>query len=335
VLRTTSLLRPLARRHPQARISWLTSKAALPLLETNPWISELATSEEGLPPGPGFDLVLSLEEDASVARLASRVCRGELIGVTVGEGGLSYTPSSAPYYDLSLLHRDAGGGHTEADRFKAANKLTYAELWLKVLGLPKPAKKDGLRPVLVLSAEDRACAAAFAWKAGLAGTPAPIGLNPGAGSRWPAKQVSVECAARLARALKRRLRRPVILFGGKDEAARNRAIARAAAKTGVPVLNPGTGHPLRSFAGLVDLCEAVVTTDTLALHIAAALGRKTFALVGPTSAAELDVFGQGEIVVPAGGCSCFYRPRCLRSRSCLDRMPASRVADAVARWVKR
>ncbi|MBI5882404.1 MAG: glycosyltransferase family 9 protein [Elusimicrobia bacterium] len=339
VLRTTSLLRPLARRHPQARISWLTSKAALPLLETNPWISELATSEEGLSPGPGFDLVLSLEEDASAARLASAVCRGELVGVTVGGGGLSYTPSSAPYYDLSLLHRDADGGHAAADRLKAANKLTYAELWLKVLGLPKPAKKDGLRPVLVLSAEDRASAAAFARKAGLADGPAAIGLNPGAGSRWPAKQVPVEAAVCLARALVRRFRRPVILFGGKDEAARNRAIARGVAAagavaSGAPVLDPGTGHLLRSFAGFVDLCEAVVTTDTLALHIAAALGKKTFALVGPTSASELDVFGQGEIVVPAGGCSCFYRPRCLRGRSCLDRMPASRVVDAVARWVK-
>ncbi|MFA6317389.1 MAG: glycosyltransferase family 9 protein [Elusimicrobiota bacterium] len=344
VLRTTSLLRPLARRHPGAWIAWLTSKAALPLLQTNPWLSAYAALGAAPLPGPGYDLVLSLEEDAGAARLAEESCRGEFVGVVSRGGRLSYTPSSAPYYDLSLLHRGVDGGHAEADRLKAANRLTYAELWLKVLGLPVPRDRDALRPVLVLAEEDRGPARAFAAEHGLAGGPAspagPIGLNPGAGGRWPAKQLSVESAARLARALGRRFKRPILLFGGRDEAARNRRIA-AACRPGLrsgrgtaPVLDAGTGHSLRSFAGLVDLCAALVTTDTLALHVAAALGKPTFVLVGPTSAAELDVFGRGEVLVPHGGCACFYRPRCLRGRSCLDRFPASKVCDAVGGYLE-
>ncbi|MBI5625113.1 MAG: glycosyltransferase family 9 protein [Elusimicrobia bacterium] len=333
VLRTTSLLRPLVGRYPGARVSWLTSRAALPLLEGNPWIERAAAfGTAGF--RPGFDLVLSLEEDASAARLAERSCAGELVGVLSRAGGLTYTPSSAPYYDLSLLHRDPDGGHAAADRLKASNRLTYAELWLKVLGLRKPRRPGALRPVLALAEDDRAAARAVSSGVGFSGGPAPIGLNPGAGRRWPAKRLSVESAVRLAAALHRRFRRPVLLFGGADEAARNRAIAAAARRRGALVLDPGTGHPLRSFAGLVDLCEAVVTTDTLTLHVATALGKKTFALAGPTSAAELDVFGRGAVLTPPGGCSCFYRPRCLRARSCLDRFPAERICRAMDAWVE-
>lgn len=250
-----------------------------------------------------------------------------------GGGRVRYTEDSARYYDMSLLNRSADGSLARADRLKAANKRTYAELWLEVLGLPKPRHRRGLRPVLVLSEEDRAAARALGRSAGLAGGPAPIGVNLGAGRRWPAKQLSVEAAARLTRALADRCGRPIVVFGGRDEASRNRAIAAAARKAGVPLVDPGTRQDLRTFAGLVDLCEAVVTTDTLALHIATALGKKTFALVGPTSAAELDVYGLGEKIVPRPRCACFYRPRCRFVRSCLDRIPPERVARAVARWL--
>ncbi|MBI4678329.1 MAG: glycosyltransferase family 9 protein [Elusimicrobia bacterium] len=367
VLRTTSLLRPLAARHPRARIAWLTSREAAPLLETNPWIAALGVVDpasavnaipEG-PPGPGhpiswkargsaldrasaepgacklgpFDLVLSLEEDAAAARLAEESAQGELVGVVAREGRLSYTPSSARYYDMSLLNRSADGSLAHADALKAANSLTYAELWLKVLGLPIPRDRNELRPILVLSEEDRTFARTLGRNAGLAGRPAPIGLNPGAGRRWPSKQLSVESAARLARTLHRRFGRPILLFGGRDESSRNKTIAGLARRAGVPLVDPGTKQDLRSFAALVELCEAVVTTDTLALHVAAALGKKTFALVGPTSAAELDVFGRGEKIAPALACSCFYRPRCRLAKTCLDRLPAGRVADAVGRWL--
>lgn len=328
VLRTTSLLAPLRRRHPHAELWWLTAPAAEPLLRRNPLITRVMAPgrlESLRVPAGGFDLVLSLEE-GPVAEFAAKACRGTLIGVYPADGGFRYTDSSARYYGMSLLNRDPDGSLRTADRLKAGNRLTYARLWLKILGLPAAPGRRGTAPLLALSERDRAEARAFARRHGLVGA---IGLNPGAGARWPAKQLSVERAAALAARLAR-LGGPVLLLGGPDEAARNREITRRA---GAGVLDAGCRHPLRSFAALIELCSLIVTTDSLALHLANALDRPAVVLVGPTSPSELDVYGRGAILVPSDGCSCFYKPRCSRALSCLDAIPLERIAEAVKKWL--
>lgn len=322
VLRTTALLPVLARRH-RGGVWWLTAPAAAPLLSGNPRLRGVLTLSggrlEGKVPARGFDRVLSLEEDEGFAAAARDLCRGELVGIYRGSDGLSYTASSARYYDMSLLNRDPDGGLREANALKSANRLTYAGLWSAVLGL-----HGNHRPQLVLTDADRRPARAWLSRRGL--KKAPIGLNAGAGARWPSKQVGFEQACALARSLGR-LGRPVVLLGGQDERERNRKIAAATEALQAPL------SPLRVFAGFVERCAAVVTTDSLTLHVATALGRPAVVLVGPTSFSELDVYGRGEKLRPAGGCACFYRPRCSRARHCMDEIPPGRVAAAVERWL--
>lgn len=322
VLRTTSLLKPLHRRYPDCRIWWLTGPEARPLLERNPWLYRIVLTSEAdrTLSKRKFDLVLSLEENSQTAALAKRLCSGEFIGVRLENGKLGYTESSVSYYGMSLLNSDPDGNHKTADALKVMNRRTYAELWLEILGLPVPKRGADLRPILALDIKDRAAARRLAKQHGLRNG-RPIGFNPGAGSRWPSKQISVARSAEILDALYKEFKRPLILFGGKDETRRNRAIIKRAKS---PVIDAGTGHGLREFAGLIDLCGLVIATDSLAFHIATALGKPALVLVGPTSAAELDVFGRGKILAPAEGCSCFYRPKCRYETSCLDRLP---IAD--------
>lgn len=328
VLRTTSLLRPLHEKYPGCEISWLTQEKARPLLEGNPLIRQIRTLEEFRQDGPGkkFDLVLSLEEDPSAAEAAQKSCQGELVGIRLINGRLNYTPSSFLYYGMSLLNRDPNEGLKTANALKAHNRLTYAELWLKILDLPLPQDRSKLRPILILTPQDRQGAREFAQKHSLSSKPGPIGVNPGAGKRWPAKQLSEEKTASLLEALHRRFNRPLILLGGREETERNRKILQ---KTKAPVLDPGTEHDIRSFASILDLCEAVLTTDSLAFHLATALDKKTAVLVGPTSPSELDVFGKGLKLLPEKGCSCFYQSRCMLAESCLDLIPEERFVRAL------
>jgi heptosyltransferase II len=323
VVRTTSLLRPILARHPGARIDWITSQAALPLLAGNPYLEQVEALESALLEHyrDRYELVLSLEEHDRAAAFAQAACRGELVGIVAGKGRLGYTPSSAAYYDLSLLNPDQDGGHAKADGLKAANKLTYAGLWLKALKLPP---SGDMRPILSLREEDRAAARALGLPPGRA-----IGLNPGAGRRWPAKQLGEKQAASLARALSS-LGRPVLLLGGADEGERN---ARILSLAGGKAIDAGVDHPLRAFAGIVESCALLISTDSLAFHVATALSVPAVALVGPTSAAELDAFGRGE-VVSAGKCECFYKPKCQVRASCLERLPEETVVAVARRWLK-
>jgi heptosyltransferase-2 len=341
VLRTTCLLEPLRKKGP-CRISWLTSPAALPLLKDNPYLKRALTLRLDDPAEAArlgrrlagrFDLVLSLEEHVAAAKVAQVSCRGSLVGVQVRSGRLVYTPSSARYYDMSLLNGDEDGGLAAANALKAANRLSFAQLWLKTLGLRSSSARPG--PVLRLSARDRATARRITKSPAFRGRGPVLAVNPGAGARWPAKQLSEEKAARVLMALGRRFGGPLLLLGGKDELSRNRRIA-ARAKSLEPRLRlvlPGS-LPLRSFAALLELCAALVTTDSLALHLATALQRPAVALVGPTSAAELDFFGRGLALQPPGGCGCFYKPLCARSRPCLDEIAEEDIIAGVLRCLK-
>lgn len=320
VVRTTSLLAPLRRRWPGAEIHWVTGPKAAPLLEGLGL--SVATLEEGPVPAPrAFDLVLSLEEDERCAAAARKACRGALVGVTWEDGVLGYTASSAAYYGMSLLRPASAGGKAAADVLKAGNGRSWAAIWCQVLELePGPAPS----PVLGLSEEERARGRRQAFR--LAQGARLVGFSPWAAPAWPAKSLSVAAAAAAARAMAA-LGVRVALLAGPEQASQRAQAARLAAHPGVVDGEPP--DDLRGYAALLAACDAVLTVDTLAAHMAAAAGVPCAAFVGPTSAPELDLGPRGRAIV-APDCACFYQPACLRPPSCLDRLPPSAFAQAAA-----
>ncbi len=319
VLRTTSLLTPLRRKYKEP-IYWLTSPEARPLLKGNPDIKGIFSHAQKI--SLRFDRVLSLEENKTAARCAQKVCCGQLTGVILKDGQLSYTPDSAPYYEMSLLNPNSA----RADELKAANKKTYAEIWLDLLGLPAPKNHEDIRPKLFLNAQDRVEAKNLL-RQHLIQAGEAIGFNPGAGKRWPSKEIPIEKSRAILRALSR-LKKPILLLGGKEEERRNKKIAKGFKN----VFRPKS-MPVRSFAGLIDLCSAIVTTDSLAFHIATALSKSAIVLIGPTSSAELDVYGHGEKLSSEKSCHCFYLKYCSQKNSCLNQISSLKIAQTVEQFI--
>jgi len=323
VLRTTALLASLKSRWPDSELCWLTSPEARPLLEGNPYLGRLSSEADGLLLGR-FDRVLSMEEDPAFAALEKTVHHGLWTGVVLRGGRLAYTADSAAYYDLSLLHLDPDGGHASADELKQTNTLTYEQLWLKALDLPDPPQPP--QPVLRLTEEDAAQADYLAQRLGIADLPLRIGIHPGAGARWPSKRIPEETTLALAREVRRRWGVPLILFGGPEEAA---AHPRLAAAAGGDLLDLGADYGLRVFAALLARCDVLVSSDSLALHAARALSRPVVAAFGPTSAGEVRL-AHGTTLLPPGGCGCWYRSGCSRSKPCLGEIPLGAWIDAIA-----
>lgn len=324
VLRATALLPPLRRRYPRLSLWWLTDRKARPLLTRNPDVERVIPAGRGAGPAIGkrpFDLVLSLEEDKACARLERSVRHGRWTGVVVRGGRLAFTPDSAPYYRMSLLNRSLRG--SRADFLKKANRRTYEDIWLGILGL-KGARKTS-RPVLRLGASERA--AARRWMSGLAPRRGPrIGIKPGAGGRWPSKGMPDSLALSLCRAVRARWGVPALLFGGPEERRANAVLSR---RSGGDLIDVGTRHSLRRHAALVELCDGLITTDSLTLHAANALRRPVVALAGPTSRFEISP-PRGWVLSPPGGCGCFYKRRCSRKESCLSSIDPRTVLAALS-----
>jgi heptosyltransferase-2 len=64
------------------------------------------------------------------------------------------------------------------------------------------------------------------------------------------------------------------------------------------------------FASLVNLCDVLVTSDSLALHIGIAMKKKVVCFFYPTSAAEIELYGRGIKIIGKGKDYCSYKAKC-------------------------
>jgi heptosyltransferase-2 len=311
VLRTTSILPGLHERYPEARITWVTAPAAVDLVRTHPLVRSVValdtSSDESVAEATSalstvcWERVISLDDEAPIARIASEVASKRLSGAYVrNDGALAYTPDTAPWFDMGLL---SVHGKAAADLMKIQNRRSQPQIYADMLGI-----RMG-KPALYLSEELKKLGA-LAAQFGFREHRPLVGLNTGAGGRWISKQLDVERTVELAERIHaaREGRVAFLVLGGRPESERNRAILSGLSRAGVEVFDSGTGNSLLEFAAFIGLCDVLVASDSLALHVAVALSVRVVAFFAPTSAAEIELYGRGEKVVSTAPDACSYRP---------------------------
>jgi heptosyltransferase-2 len=90
---------------------------------------------------------------------------------------------------------------------------------------------------------------------------------------------------------------------------------------------------LKGYVDWVSRCRLLVTNDSLGLHIAEALGKKTVAIFGPTS---FETFSRSESAIflhsePKLDCQPCYKSQCDRFCQCMRNVRVSDVALAIER----
>lgn len=319
VLRTTSFLPAIHTAFPGARVTWVTRPGAAALFAGNDLVDEVLTTDDAVTAAKlateRFDVVLCPDADPDAAALAAMAHGRERRGFVRGGDGQvqALGPGAEHWLQMGL-----------SDSRKKANARTYQALVAEVLGLDPAAVRE---PILVPGKADLAAAAAFRQRLGFAG--ALIGLNTGAGGRWAYKQWTLEHQRTFVQqATDAGL--GVVLLGGPEELDRHRALLAGAG--GRPVFDAGNHNAFGRFAALLELCAVVVTSDSLAVHVAAARKVPAVVLFGPTSAAEIELYGRGEKIVPPGlDCLCCYLPICDVAPHCQARIEPAAVFAAVQR----
>jgi heptosyltransferase-2 len=294
------------------------STASVPLLQKNPYIGEL------LELGPDalvhlqtrvFDRVINLDAGSTSAALAAAARSARKDGYVLDERGIVQPTNEAArrWLEAGLF-----------DDIKRAGTETYQDRMAEILGLAGRPH----RYVLELEAEEQARARTHLTSIGLDLQRPIVGLNTGAGERWPLKQWREDGYVELMARLGRQAGVQLLLLGGPTEKERNDRLVKAAP---VCVFDAGCDNPVRHFAALVDQCHLVVAGDTLAMHIALARGKRTVVLFGPTSSAEIEMYGLGEKVVPDMTCLSCYKTSCDFVPNCMDLISTDMVEAAVTR----
>jgi heptosyltransferase-2 len=315
ILLTTPLVRALARRHPEAKLVYVTKRAMAPLVADNPHIADVVALEpdeplrhlarrlRALAPTHGLDLHGSLR--SAGLRLLVR-CRWS-----------GYRKRKLARTLLISTKLDAYRRRTPvAERyFDAARRLD--------------TRPDGGPPEFCLGAGATERVAQWLAERGLAAAPLAA-LAPGAAhatKRWPIAHWS---------ALGERLRaagyRPVVVGGPEDRGLAQQLVTGDAASA-------AGEFSLQETGALLQRARVVVSGDTGIMHMATGVGTPVVALFGPT----VGQFGFFPYVAPSvvlertldcRPCSATGTAACpLGHHRCLaDIMPAE-VAAAVNRLV--
>ncbi|MHC4850583.1 MAG: glycosyltransferase family 9 protein [Planctomycetota bacterium] len=319
VLRTTALLPAIRKRYAGARVTWLTHPDAAALFLGNDLVDEVwPTDMSGLLArlrAREFDVVLCPDADPQTVALAAAANGRGRQGFTVDDRG-----AIVPLNDDAEHWLRMG----ISDPLKKSNTETYQNLVARALDLDPGCVG---RPILRPAADDRSFAARLLADHGL--TAPIVGLNTGASPRWRHKRWTRGHQAEFVAAMTDRSI-SVLLLGGGEEARTHAELRQRSA--GAKVVSAGTDLSYGCFAACVESCQALVTGDTLALHVATARKVPVVALFGPTSATEIELYERGVKVQPDGlPCLVCYLPDCDVEPHCQELITVDRVVAAVAK----
>lgn len=324
VLRTTCLLPALDKAHPGSAVTWITRPESAPLLENNPFVSEVISfgADSLLHVAVrAFDTVINLDTGRPSLELATLAKAQSKLGFVLdGDNRIQAANEFAEtWFQMGLF-----------DDLKRRNRRTYQEIMCDIVGIPA----TNLAYVLDLTDEEKLSAREHLLNLGVSLDIPVIGLNTGAGTRWQFKQWREDGFVELIERLQGALRPDVqlLLLGGKDEHERNCRILNRVTEG---VFYPGPDNTVRHFASLTSFCDVLVSGDTLAMHIALALGRRVVVMFGPTSAPEIDLFHLGRKVLPDMSCLGCYKATCDFNPNCMQLISSDMVYEAVVAELDR
>lgn len=320
VLRTTSLLPVMARKWPEAQVIWITRQESIPLLRNNPYIKET------IPYGSESLLFLSCRSFDRVINLDAGKISSGMIAMAKAKEKIGYVLLEQGYVVGTNAAADDWLRMGIFDDLKRANKKSYQEIMCSILGLPL----KGLQYVMQLTDLEVQEGQRHLKKIGIDPLRPVIGIHTGGGGRWKLKQWSEDKFIALLPELLSKLGKntQIVIFGGPLERDLNHRIIKSSKGN---LFDAGCDNDVRHFAALVNQCSVLLTGDTLAMHIALAMGRRSVVLFGPTSNTEIELFGLGEKIIPDMDCLSCYKQECDRSPNCMDLISVDMVVDALIR----
>jgi lipopolysaccharide heptosyltransferase II len=311
VTRALPLLHRVRRGYPTAHIAWAVEPLSAPLLENHPALNECIIFERARGVRgfasflrhvrqQRFDLVLDLGRQlkSGITALASGAPVRVGFDRTSGrEGNWCFqTTTVKPPPHMSS---------------KLAQFLCFGDL----LGLDPVPVEFGLAPTVVESER------VSELLRGLARPFAAFVL----GSSCPSRRWFPDRTAATAQALWSDRGYPAVLLG--TEADRSFA-ARVATALDCPVLDLVGATNLREAIGVLRHAAIVISPDSGAMHLAAAVGRPVVSLWGATSAARSAPHGSEALtLIGHAGCAPCYLKHCPIGRVCMEDV---RVEDVLA-----
>lgn len=276
---------------------WITAKNAVSILDGNPYIDVLLTDFSSIE-RVEFDHIYSLDDEIEIVEAVSKLKSKKITGAICDQmGNVSYTDDASGWFDMGLISKF---GKLEADRLKKQNKRSHGEIFSEIFSVEIPQPKfyypqSYIKKNFKKSPESQI----------------RIGINPYAGARWPSKELQLKELKKLIN----------LILGNKKKASDFRIILLGSGLDRVKNLEladffngscsidvPNSDSSILDFAALIESLDFLITSDSLALHLAIAQKVSFIAFFSSTSAVEIDDFKLGVKLISTGLDYCSYKP---------------------------
>ena len=276
VVMTLPILKPLKEKFPGAKLTFLTSTTARPVLENNPYVDEIVTFDAFWFYASGkeeysrfissfrqreFDLVIEARGDIRDLLFLVRPLRSRY-KISSGIGGGTYF----------LTHVVPGDGRK--------HRVDYHLDMARFLGCRPEALEWGIYP----TNEERTAVDCTLTDAGI--SQPFISAHPG--SRLSLKTWPLEKCAELYDRIMEEYNLPLVLLGTAEEKAQVRDIM---ARMKHRPTDLSGRLSLRELAGVLTMSALFICNDSAPMHIAAAVKTPIVAIFGPSKSRETGPYG--------------------------------------------
>jgi len=280
VLRTTVILPSIKKKYGEdVFICWMTNPESKDFLKNNHLIDKvlICNTENILRiQQEKFDILFALEIDTPSTLLANLVKAEKKFGYYFDNGATScFNKSAEDYLETAFLNH-----------IKVKNRKTYQELICEACELREFYDKE--KPMFDLKQKHRDLGKKFILENNLYNENRIIGINIGSASRWPSKFWDTGKIKELARKLSKY---SLVILAGPNEINKQKELIEEMKKEGLNMIGNNPGNTLDEFAAIVNICNTIICGDTMVLHLATSLNKKTVSLFFATSPWEVEGYG--------------------------------------------
>lgn len=291
VVRTSYFSKPIKESSQNVELHWWTNSSALDILNNNPYIDQIHTSIDIIKT-LYFDIVYSLDDEEHIVTSLGKFKTGKISGAYIDSGVIKYTNDVSSWFDMGV-HSKFGINH--ANLLKKSNVKSHTEIFKDIFRVAYVDKRFYFAESNKIS------------KATSAGI--NIGLFLHSGGRWPSKALSnsesILLIGKILGSEYIHLINEIRLYGTGIEAEKNQLLADNFSNIKIKVVR--TDNSIQTLASNINELAAIITSDSLPMHLAIANDVYTIAYFTATSAAEIDMFDNGCKVTSTASDYCSYK----------------------------
>lgn len=319
VLMTTALLPAIKREYPDSTIHWITRKNAIPVLENNPLIFkvwEWNSENRMILQEMEFDLVLNGDKNSDSSAFIMTINSRARRGFGLNKYGAVIPLNKGALYNFKM-------GLDDELKFKK-NKRTGLDILAETWHL------DYRNDEYILELTEKEIKFSEDYKKSLGiKDEMVVGFNTGCSNAFPLKKMTIDQHAELIERIHKSMKNVrVALLGGREDTERNRGIAQ---KVSVPVIETPTTEGLRKGILYENICDVIVSGDTLGMHIGIALKKYVVAWFGISCGVEIELFGRGEKILSELDCSPCWKKTCDNPR-CINELDLDRIFGSIYKY---